>query len=225
MIGAGKRCNSYGGNGLRSKLLVCLSLVYPRLTTDSQSQQQMRGPRAKQRSRANTAHSSADGINQEPVPEPRPTIKNSRAVSYRMQEFPTAESADIVHSRPGNIRSSTFEGPTQLRRDISPVAAPRLSRIPSDSLTIRTTRSNLRTVDPAIAESNIFHDQEDSTLESNSSPDRSYGERSVSPATSHGSFANLSTASTAKKGPPPPPPSRAKKPPPPPPPAKRSLLT
>jgi hypothetical protein len=183
----------------------------------------MRGPRAKQRSRANTA--SADGINQEPVPEPRPTIKNSRTASYRMQEFPTAESADTFHPRSGNIRSSTFEGPTQLRRDISPVAAPRLSRIPSDSLTIRTTRSNLRTVDPATAESNIFHDQEDSTLESNSSPDRSYGERSVSPATSHGSFANQSTASAAKKGPPPPPPSRAKKPPPPPPPAKRSLLT
>src|ERR1700726_4987903 len=133
----------------------------------------MRGPRAKQRSRANTAHSSADGINQEPMPEPRPTIKNSRTASYRMQEF--ADPADNAQPRPGNIRSSTFEGPTQLRRDISPASAPRLSRIPSDSLTIRTTRSNLRTVDPAIAESNIFHDQEDSTLESNSSPDRSYG--------------------------------------------------
>jgi hypothetical protein len=193
-----------------------------RLTTNSQSQQQMRGPRAKPRSRANTAHSSADGFNPEPAPEPRPTIKNSRTASYRMQEFPPPEPADVVHSRPGGIRSSTFEGPTQLRRDISPVAAPRLSRIPSDSLTIRTTRSNLRTVDPAMAENNIFHDQEDSALESNSSPDRSYGERSVSPATSHGSFANLSSA---KKGPPPPPPSRAKKPPPPPPPAKRSLLT
>src|SRR5271170_7657064 len=118
----------------------------------------MRGPRAKQRSRANTA--SADGINQEPAPEPRPTIKNSRTASYRMQEFPTAESADTVHPRSGNLRSSTFEGPTQLRRDISPASVPRLSRIPSDSLTIRTTRSNLRAVDPAIAESNIFQDQE-----------------------------------------------------------------
>lgn len=51
------------------------------------------------------------------------------------------------------------------------------------------------------------------------SPDRSYGERSVSPATSHGSVASRSNtfnAATGRKGPPPPP-NRAKKPPPPPP--------
>lgn len=173
----------------------------------------MRGPRPKQRSRANTAHSFADASNDElvRVAEPRATIKNSRVASQRTSEFPSAESGDIGSSRPGYIRSTTFEGPTQLRRDISPVAAPRLSRIPSDSLTIRTTRSNLRTVDPAITEGNIFNDHEESTLESNSSPDRSYGDRSVSPATSHGSFANLTNAATVKKGPPPPPPSRAKK--------------
>jgi hypothetical protein len=196
------------------------------LTIDSQSQQQTRGPRPKQRSRANTAHSFADVTNDEAmrVAEPRPTIKNSRAPSNRASEFPNAESADTANFRPGYIRSSTFEGPTQLRRDISPAAAPRLSRIPSDSLTIRTTRSNLRAVDPAIAEGNVFNDHEDSPFESNSSPDRSYGDRSVSPATSHGSFANLTNASTVKKGPPPAPPSRAKKPPPPPPPSKRSLL-
>ena len=201
-------------------------LVEQRLTTDSRSQEQMRGPRPKQRSRANTGHSQADGTNEEPtrLAEPRPMIKNSRAASYRASEVPTAEAADTGYPRPGYMRSTTFEGPTQLRRDISPIGAPRLSRIPSDSLTIRTTRSNLRTVDSASAESNVFNDQEDSTLGSNSSPDRPYGERSVSPATSHGSFANTTTLSTGKKGPPPPPPSRAKKPPPPPPPAKRSLL-
>ena len=182
----------------------------------------MRPPRQKQRSRANTGRSFADGIDEEPVqpPEPRPTIKSSRAASYRAPEEP----ADTGHFRPGYIRSTTFEGPTQLRRDISPVPAPRLSRIPSDSLTIRTTRTNLRAVDPAIAESNVFNDYEDSNFESNSSPDRSYGARSISPATSHGSFANLTTTSALKKGPPPAPPSRSKKPPPPPPPAKRSLL-
>jgi hypothetical protein len=173
----------------------------------------MRGPRPKQRSRTNTAHSFADASNDElvRVAEPRATIKNSRVASQRTSEFPAAESGDIGSSRPGYIRSTTFEGPTQLRRDISPVAAPRLSRIPSDSLTIRTTRSNLRTVDPAITEGNIFNDHEESTFESNSSPDRSYGDRSVSPATSHGSFANLANAVKVKKGPPPPPPSRAKK--------------
>lgn len=173
----------------------------------------MRGPRPKQRSRANTAHSFADVTNDEPVRlgEPRPTIKNSRIASYRTSEVPNAESADVGNSRPGYTRSTTFEGPTQLRRDISPAAVPRLSRIPSDSLTIRTTRSNLRAVDSAITETNVFNDHEDSTFESNSSPDRSYGDRSVSPATSHGSFVNLTVTSTLKKGPPPPPPSRAKK--------------
>jgi hypothetical protein len=174
----------------------------------------MRDPRPQQRSRANTAHSFADASNDEPVRvvEPRAIIKNSRVASHRTSELSTAESGDIGSSRPGYIRSTTFEGPTQLRRDISPAAAPRLSRIPSDSLTIRTTRSNLRTVDPAIPEGNVFNDHEDSPFEGNSSPDRSYEDRSVSPATSHGSFANLTNAAAAKKGPPPPPPpSRAKK--------------
>lgn len=174
----------------------------------------MQGPRPKQRSRASTVHSFADGTSEEAAraAEPRATIKNSRVASFRTSEFPAAESGEMGNTRPNYIRSTTFEGPTQLRRDVSPVAAPRLSRIPSDSLTIRTTRSNLRTVDPAIPESNAVNDHEDSTFESNSSPDRSYGDRSVSPATSHGSFANGTNASTVKKNPPPPPPpSRAKK--------------
>jgi len=163
-----------------------------------------------------------------PLAEPRPIIKTNRAASYRVPESSTADFAETVNSRPGFNRSTTFEGPTQLRRDISPVAAPRVSRVPSDSLTIRTQRSQLRTVDAAASEHNVFNDQDDSTFYSNSSPDRSYGERSVSPATSHGSFANLTTIGSnpvGKKGPPPPPPSRGKKPPPPPPPAKRSLIT
>ena len=162
------------------------------------------------------------------MPEPRPTIKAGRAASYRRPESPAADLAEAMRSnRPGLNRSTTFEGPTQLRRDISPVAPPRLSRIPSDSLTIRNaSRSHLNPVN-ATSENNIFSDQDDSTFYSNSSPDRAWDDRSASPATSHGSSANLSNASSTmpngKKGPPPPP-SRAKKPPPPPPPPKRSLL-
>ena len=174
----------------------------------------MRGPRPKQRPRADTAQSYADSSNDEPVRvvEPRATIKNSRVASQRTSEFHTAETGDTGSSRPSYIRSTTFEGPTQLRRDISPAAAPRLSRIPSDSLTIRTTRSHLRTVDPAATEGNVFNDHEESAFESNSSPDRSYGDRSISPTTSHGSFANLANPATTKKGPPPPPPpARVKK--------------
>ena len=65
-----------------------------------------------------------------------------------------------------------------------------------------------------------------------SSPDRSYDERSASPATSFGSapsrsasYSALDGSTNGKKQPPPPPPSRAKKPPPPPPPMKRSALS
>lgn len=163
-----------------------------------------------------------------PLPEARPTIKTSRTASYRLPEPAAADFVDPTQSRPGFNRTTTFEGPTQLRRDVSPAPAPRLPRIPSDSLTIRTQRSQLRTVGPATSEPNVFTDQDDSTFYSNSSPDRSWGERSVSPATSQGSVVNLATTGSAlaagKKGPPPPPPSRAKKPPPPPPPAKRSLI-
>lgn len=163
-----------------------------------------------------------------PVAEPRPTIKTHRAASSRQTEPSGAQYVETANSRPGFNRSTTFEGPTQLRRDVSPVAAARISRIPSDSLTIRTQRSQLRTVDSAATDHNVFNDQDDSTFYSNSSPDRSYGERSVSPATSQGSGANMTTNGgtviAGKKAPPPPPPSRAKKPPPPPP-AKSRLIS
>ena len=193
-----------------------------------------RGQRPMPKSRSNTAHSFVDrynAVDEEPPPpsQPRPTIKTSRTASHRLPEPATAEYEDVVRTRPNFGRSTTFEGPTQLRRDISPADGPRMSRIPSDTLTIRTTRSQLRTVNKSVPEDDIFNDRDDSTHFSNSSPDRSYGDRSVSPATSHGSLpsgAVTSTTMTAagKKGPPPPPPSRAKKPPPPPPPAKRSIL-
>jgi len=158
-----------------------------------------------------------------PEPEPRPSIKSTRSVSSRFPaESPAKDFLSAATSRPAISRSTTFEGPTQIRRDLSPV--PNMhhpARVPSDSLTIRTQRSQLRNVNNAVPEYDVFDDQIDSPF-SNSSPDRSYGDASVSPATSHGSVAGARI-----KGPPPPPPSRAKKPPPPPPPpaAKRSVLT
>ncbi|KAA8568545.1 hypothetical protein EYC84_007565 [Monilinia fructicola] len=75
-----------------------------------------------------------------------------------------------------------------------------------------TARTNIMSAD-------VFNDpSDDSTLNSNS-PDRSYGARSVSPATSHGSMGSRSASISAanSRRAPPPPPSRAKKPAPPPP--------
>jgi hypothetical protein len=155
------------------------------------------------------------------MPEARPSIKSSRAASYR-QESPAGDYGDHARPRPNLSRSTTFEAQAS-RHDTSPAPGPHLARMPSDSLTIRTTKSQLRTVDFPAIDQDVFHD--DSTFYTNSSPDYSYGDRSVSPATSHGSTGVIPITSLGKKGPPPPPPSRGKKPPPPPPPAKRTLIT
>ena len=190
------------------------------------------GQRRGNRSRSNTLRSFQERhtIEEEPAsppsPEPRPSIKSHRTVSTYASQA-SAEPTDY-QTRPGYTRATTFEGPTQLRREPTTQEMPRFSRAPSDNLSIRTLKSQLRPTSFATPQESIF-DQDDSAA---SSPDRSYRERSVSPATSHSSVPARSVSGTpvaggpgAKKGPPPPPPSRAKKPPPPPPPAKRGILT
>lgn len=168
-----------------------------------------------------------------PPPE-RPAIRSTRtASSHLFSESPHRETQDFDHgfSRPSAQRTSTFEGPTQLHRDSSPIPISRASRVPSDSLTVRTQRSQLRTTGRVPGGVEAFTEPSDESL-LYSSPDRSYDERSASPATSYGSapsrtesYSTLNAATTnGKKQPPPPPPSRAKKPPPPPPPMKRSAL-
>ncbi|KAA6411830.1 MAG: hypothetical protein FRX48_03980 [Lasallia pustulata] len=197
------------------------------------------------RSRSNTAHTFADRystVEEEPPmppPESRPSIRSNRAVSannYR-DSPPTSprrehSGFDFSSSRPGANRSTTFQGPTQLNRDSSPVGFPRMSRVPSDTLTVRAQRAQLRPVNKVNTGNDVFEDpSDDSAFNSNSSPDRYYDERSASPATSHGSESRNVSSSTlnvgfsnGKKQPPPPPPSRSKKPPPPPP-TKRSALS
>ena len=169
-----------------------------------------------------------------PPPE-RPSIKSNRTTSsaQTLSESPrrTATGYDIASSRPELNRSTTstgFEGPTRLR-DASPAEMQRISRVPSESLTVRHQRQQLRPVRPPLDVETFNEPSDDSTLFS--SPDRSYKERSASPATSHGSAPPSRTTSYSdlpsgkKPPPPPPPPSRAKKPPPPPPPMKRSTLS
>ncbi|KAL8874542.1 MAG: hypothetical protein Q9174_000129 [Haloplaca sp. 1 TL-2023] len=168
------------------------------------------------------------------LPSERPAIRSTRtASSHVVSESPQREVQynDNGGSRPTYNRTHTFEGPTQLNRDASPIPIGRISRVPSDNLTVRTQRSQLRNTRclpngheavPEPSDDSIFY----------SSPDRSYDERSASPATSFGSAPSRSASYSAldgnangKKQPPPPPPSRAKKPPPPPPPMKRSALS
>ena len=175
-----------------------------------------------------------------PPPE-RPSIRSNRAVSTtHLPESPrrdnySSNNYEPAVSRPMYGRSNTtFEGPTQIHRDNSPPSSTRMARVPSDNMTMRTQRAQLRPVSRVISNSDVFDDPSDgSTFYSSnsiSSPDRYFTERAASPATSHGSgpsrTASDSTLNTlnGKKAPPPPPPSRAKKPPPPPP-VKRSALS
>ncbi|KAL8740713.1 MAG: hypothetical protein Q9190_006610, partial [Brigantiaea leucoxantha] len=92
---------------------------------------------------------------------------------------------DYEYVRPGVNRSTTFEGPTQLHRDISPIPIGRISRVPSDNLAVRSQRSQLRATGRIATGNELLNEQsEDSIL--TSSPDRSFDERSASPATSYG---------------------------------------
>lgn len=186
----------------------------------------MNNARRPGRARSNTAHSYQERYEPvqeeilQPPPPIRPTIGSRSASSNRLDEPARARSnSGSLHPN----RTSTFEGPTQLRRDESPAAAYSPNRVHSD-LSIRTTRSSLRPV------SRVYDNyQSDSTAShGNVSP---FEDRSESPATSQGSYfsrtPSVDTAgvSSIKKGPPPPPPSRSTKPkPPPPPPSKRHLV-
>ncbi|KAL9127869.1 MAG: hypothetical protein Q9217_003334 [Psora testacea] len=183
------------------------------------------------RSRSDTAHAYADRYNsyddEPPMPvETRPAIRSTRTTCNNIYEEP-----HYGDPRPGTQRATTFEGPRQLYRDESPIGTQRMARVPSDNVTVRTQRERLRPLAPRGNENNdLLTDPSDESTYYDS-PDRSYKERSASPATSYGSplsrsasYSTLDTAPNGKKPPPPPPPSRAKKPPPPPPPMKRSAL-
>ena len=165
------------------------------------------------RSRSSTVRSYAyDTVEEPPPPTERPAIK-SRTLSSRVGELVSNDYDRSNSARPQINRSTTYDVPAMARRDMSPVGSRPLSRIPSDTLMVKNARSNLRTVDRP-QDQDVFAD------DSNSSPDLSYGEASVSPATSVGS----SAAQFGKRAPPPPPPSRSKKPPPPVP-QKRTVFT
>ncbi|KAI9646262.1 hypothetical protein NHQ30_005703 [Ciborinia camelliae] len=182
------------------------------------------------RPRSNTAHSYSERYStyEDTIPEleaPRPSIRSSTprvnttrvASSSGLGRMEEEYSPPSSPRRPSIGRSSTFQGPTTHYRESPP--SNRMNSVPhaSDAGSLRaslrpTARTNIMSGD-------LFNDpSDDSTLNSNS-PDRSYGARSVSPATSHGSIGSRSASISAanSRRAPPPPPSRAKKPAPPPP--------
>ena len=185
--------------------------------------QQSRGGRPTPRSRSNTVRSYTQYVEPveetPPVVEVRPTIRSTRAPAGRYAESGSEYPPSVSASRPNLGRATTFDHSPQPTRDLSPGTMPRITRVPSDSLMIRTARSNLRNVE----EHDVFAD--DSGSYANGGSDHGYGEQSVSPATSHGSGTFTPGSGKKSAAPPPPPPSRAKKPPPPPIPAKRSVIT
>lgn len=135
--------------------------------------------------------------------------------------------ASPARERPTYTRSQTFQGPTSIYREsVSGSSTPNPARkntIPSD---VGSMRANLRPAGNRVNTGpDLFSDPSDDGTYNSASPDRSYRDRSLSPATSQGSLnANyVNSASVSRKGPPPPPPSRAKKPPPPPP-VKRDAI-
>jgi hypothetical protein len=168
-------------------------------------------PRQPSRSRSNTAHGYAERlttVDPTPPPQPeRPSIRTAPLTPRHIADAASEQGSDYL--RPAVSRSSTFEGPRQLRRENSPAAEQAFSRVTSDHLSIRSQRAHLRPVSRAGSDTGY-----ESADVYSSSPSRL--QEASTPATSIGS----STASGKK--PPPPPPSRAKKPPPPPPPIKRA---
>lgn len=175
-----------------------------------------------------------------PPPDIRPSIRSTRTASNNMlSESPRRETQTHDNDfRPPPVgRSTTFEGPTQLR-DMSPIGTSRMSRVPSENINMRAQRSQLRPLQRVTSGNDTFNDPYDDPSFTNNGIDRPWevgSQRSASPALSQGSAAPSRTASystlssslpSSKKQAPPPPPSRAKKPPPPPPPPlKRSALS
>jgi hypothetical protein len=208
-------------------------------TPGSQRETRPRNPR----SRSNTAHSYNERFSQveePPMPEPeapRPAIRSNGRVASSTRVLDTHDeylTTDMAH-RPSFNRSSTFQGPTTIYRENSS-SVPRKSSVPADPGMLR---NQLRPTNRISTQqgSDVFGDPSDDSTLNSASPDRSYRERSVSPATSHDSVASRSNSystysssvptsgyagipgstTPGRKGPPPPPPSRTKKPPPPPP--------
>ncbi|GIK00491.1 hypothetical protein Aspvir_004516 [Aspergillus viridinutans] len=200
-----------------------------------QFQSQTPNGRRTGRARSNTAHSYHERY--EPLHEeltnsvgPRPIIRSDRHTSSVPPTLPVREAypAETPYQRPVLNRTSTFEGPSQLRQLQPSGSSSWQSRATSENFISRRDSSQPRPV--SMMPDNPYTDlYEESTAHVNSHSDvfcqgrlspSSYG-NAISRRASSGT---LNSSALNKKAPPPPPPSRAKKPPPPPP-TKRPMLS
>jgi hypothetical protein len=197
-----------------------IALTPSRQTPAGQRDQKLNA--RKSRSRSNTAHSYSERYEEPEEPLPvRPSIRSNARVasSSRLDTHQEQPDSPVSPARPNWGRSLTFEGPTSIHRTTTPVNS-RKPALPTDAGQLRAQLRPTNRINTA--NTDVFVDPSDDSTANSASPDHSYRDRSVSPATSQGSVASRTAnynngATTGKKGPPPPPPSRAKKPPPPPP--------
>ncbi|PWY70224.1 BAR domain protein [Aspergillus heteromorphus CBS 117.55] len=199
-----------------------------------QSLAQTPGSRRPGRPRSNTAHSyheRYEPLHEEEVANEadlRPIIRSTRAASIE----PTAREVyppDAFSQRPVLNRTTTFEGPTQLRQEQSSSPYQWPSRAASENFVgRRNSVVQARSLGRSYGDS--YMEQSEDGGSYSTSPERSYRGRTESPGPSYGSVSRKSSSTTLngsslyKKAPPPPPP-RSKKPAPPPPPMKRPILS
>jgi hypothetical protein len=204
-----------------SVIIGCLAALTRSRQTPAGQRDQKSNSR-KSRSRSNTAHSYNDRYDEpeEPVPV-RPSIRSTGRVTSgsRLDTHQEQPDSPVSPARPNWGRSMTFEGPTSIHRTTTPVNG-RQPSFPTEAGQLRVQLRPINRINTT--NTAVFGDPSDESTANSASPDHSYRDRSVSPATSQSSVASRTASynngvTTGKKGPPPPPPSRAKKPPPPPP--------
>lgn len=205
-------------------------------SSHSQFQSQTPNGRRTGRARSNTAHSYQE--RQEPLheeltnaPSPRPIIRSDRHPSSSVPPtLPVREAypPETPFQRPVLNRTSTFEGPSQLRQLQPPGSSSWQSRTTSENFISRRNSSQPRPV--SMMPDNPYRDPyEEPTAQVNAHSDVFYQGRS-SPSSQGDAISRRASSGTLngsalnKKAPPPPPPSRAKKPPPPPP-MKRPMMS
>ncbi|KAL5342963.1 hypothetical protein BJX70DRAFT_355290 [Aspergillus crustosus] len=208
------------------EVLLRLKNEWPNEQSASQPPNGHRGTR----SRSNTAHSYHDRF--EPLHEEhtngveaRPII---RSTAHNAVESPARKvyAQETSPHRPVLNRTSTFEGPTQLRQvQEHPAASQWATRANSENFITRRNSVQARPLSRVVPEPT-----EDAGYHSGSVSDRSDSGWQESRQSPFGSTVSRRTSSNTlnsfahKKAPPPPPPSRAKKPAPPPP-MKRPLIS
>ncbi|RKF58116.1 Uncharacterized protein C19C2.10 [Golovinomyces cichoracearum] len=158
-------------------------------------------------------------VSQTLEPEPRKSIRSQTRLSSA--------------ARTGNTRANSHDdyseddiNPTTRRVNTTPSHRNPRESTPNkfcQNSEVAALRAGLRPTNHGNSErQDVFGDPSDESTMNSTSPERSRGERSVSPATSHDSSASRTrrarpcSTPNGRKGPPPPPPNRYKKPPPPP---------